>query len=196
MSYSSLITIDKEFYAYEDAVFQNSWLYGPMLWTLLTRKYFPEDVDTFILSGRHIDKLNQLMNSTPTTFEQICWELSLQQIFDSKDKHIVANAIRECIKANAKIKNKFEDEQGILQAPHIVEYWENIAKCIEEIDENKMPHFVFKCNSIDDNVWRWFGEDGEESLKDYMEDGFPEFVVIEGDKVVGWVNHSDYDYEA
>lgn len=196
MSYSSLITIDKEFYAYEDAEFQNSWLYGPMLWTLLTRKYFPEDVDTFILSGSHIDKLNQLMNSTPTTFEQICWELSLQQIFASKDKHIVANAIRECIKADAKIKNKVEDEQGILQAPHIVEYWENIAKCIEEIDENKTPHFVFKTNSIDDNVWCWFGEDGEGSLKDYTEDGFPEFVVIEGDKVVGWVNHSDYDYGA
>lgn len=196
MSYSSLITIDKDFYAYEDAVFNNSWLYGPMLWTLLTRKYFPEDVNTLIISGRHIDKLNRLMNSTPTTFEQICWELSIQQIFDTKDKHIVANAIRECIKTNAKIKNNFDDEQGILQTPHIVEHWEHIAKCIEEIDENEMPHFVLKSTSVDDNVWSWFGDDGEESLKDYTEDGFPEFVVIEGDKVVGWVNHSDYDYEA
>ena len=59
-----------------------------------------------------------------------------------------------------------------------------------------MPHFVLKSTSVDDNVWSWFGDNGEESLKDYTEDGFPEFVVIDGDKVVGWVNHSDYDYEA
>lgn len=194
MSYSSLITIDKDFYAYEDAVFQNSWLYAPMLWTLLTRKYFPEDVNTLIISGSHIDKLNQLMNSTPTTFEQICWELSLQQIFPTKDKQVVANAIRECIKVNAKIKNSVEDEQGILQTPHIVERWEEIAKSIEELDEEEYPYFIFKTNSIDDSVWQWFGVEGDQSLKDYKKSGFPEFVIIKDGKVTGWINHMDFDY--
>ena len=194
MSYSSLITMDKDYFAYEVEEFDNSWLYGPMLWTLLTRKYFPEDVYTLILSGRHINKLNQLMNSTPTTFEQICWELSLQQIFSTKDKHIVANAIRECIKVNAKIKNLFTDEQGILQTPHIVERWEEIAKSIEELDEEAYPYFIFKTNSIDDGVWQWFGEEGKESLKDYTEGGFPEFVIIKDGKVTGWINHLDFDY--
>lgn len=194
MSYSSLITMDKDYLAYEVDEFANSWLFAPMLWTLLTRKYFPKDVDTFILSGRHMDKLNQLMNSTPTTFEQICWELSLQQIFSTKDKHVVAHAIRECIKVNDSIKNEDTDDTGILQTPHIVERWEEIAKSIEELDEEEYPYFIFKTNSIDDSAWQWFGVEGDQSLKDYKKSGFPEFVLIKDGKVTGWINHLDFDY--
>ena len=194
MSYSCLIMMDKDYFAYEVDEFDNSWLYAPILWTVLTRKYCPGEKILNMMSGSHMNHLNRIMNSTTNACDQICWELSLQQIFSTKDKHIVANAIRECIKVNGSIKNEDADDTGILQAPHIVERWEEIAKSIEEINEEEYPYFIFKTNSIDDSVWQWFGEDGEESLKDYAEDGFPEFVIIKDRKVTGWINHLNFDY--
>lgn len=194
MSYSSLITMDKDYFAYEVEEFDNSWLYAPMLWTVLTRKYCFGERILNIMSGSHMNRLNNIMNNTKCTCDQICWELSLQQIFSTKDKQVVANAIRECIKVNASIKNEYADDTGILQTPHIVERWEEIAKSIEELDEEEYPYFIFKTNSIDDGVWKWFGEDGEESLKDYMEEGFPEFVMIKDGKITGWIDHLDFDY--
>ena len=194
MSYSSLITMDKDYLAYEVEEFDNSWLFAPMLWTVLTRKYCFGERILNTMSGSHMNRLNNIMNNTKCTCDQICWELSLQQIFSTKDKYIVANAIRECIKVNGSIKNEDADDTGILQAPHIVERWEEIAKSIEELDEEEYPYFIFKTNSIDDGVWQWFGEEGKESLKDYTEGGFPEFVIIKDGKVTGWINHLDFDY--
>lgn len=194
MSYSSLITMDKDYLAYEVDEFDNSWLFAPMLWTVLTRKYCFGERILNTMSGSHMNRLNNIMNNTKCTCDQICWELSLQQIFSTKDKHIVANAIRECIKVNVSIKNEYADDTGILQTPHIVERWEEIAKSIEELDEEEYPYFIFKNNSIDDGVWQWFGTEGTQSLKEYKNCGFPEFVIIKDGKVTGWIDHLDFDY--
>lgn len=194
MSYSSLITMDKDYLAYEVDDFDNSWLFAPMLWTVLTRKYCFGERILNTMSGSHMNRLNNIMNNTKCTCDQICWELSLQQIFSTKDKQVVANAIRECIKVNGSIKNEYADDTGILQTPHIVERWEEIAKSIEELDEEEYPYFIFKNNSIDDSVWQWFGTEGTQSLNEYKNGGFPEFVIIKDGKVTGWINHLDFDY--
>lgn len=43
MSYSSLWLIDKNFVGEEVADYGNSWLYSPIVWTVLASKYLPRD---------------------------------------------------------------------------------------------------------------------------------------------------------
>ena len=204
MSCSSLWLIKKDFIGYEGSMFNNSWLFSPIVWNILSEKYLPKDKYGFTQSiigfnGNEVaNKINKIMNNSNNTYERVCWELSNQQIFYSKDKKLVSDCIKEFLEKNNSYGKSKEDGICILQREHIVERWNEIADTIENIDEKETPYFVFKNTSVDDTVETWFSEydveNGEYKDKPIIEreDLLTEFVVINDGKIQKFIPNNKY----
>ena len=157
MSESSLWLIDKNFYGYEEYEFKNSWLFSPVLWNVLSDKYLPR-MNGCIQSltglfGRDVfEKINLIMNESENDYERFCWEFSHQQIFNTKDKTLVSNAIRQFLELNNKYyvseedKNKAEEVEGTEEvkeekkakrAAKKEEIKEEVKEAVEEVEEKK-----------------------------------------------------------
>lgn len=207
MSCSSLWVMDKNFVGYELTEYSNSWLFSPIVWDVLLDKYMRADIQTpfdykksFITdsTGQLFNKLNQIINGCDAFFDRIIWEMSNQQIFYTKDKQLVSNAIKEALETNSQFDKSNEDNIGPLAREHIKERWLEIAKDISEIDEEEYPYFIFKNTSCDDGVEYWFSkfnEDEQEyeksSLKQF--DIFvAEFVEISENHIINFTGNLDY----
>jgi hypothetical protein len=171
MSSSSMYEIDGEFHGLASKEYRNSWWFSPIVWDLLLDKYLHEEIQTPYkykesLMGLNGDKwqrkLNDIMNKCDNLADRIAWELSMQQVFFSKDKVIIAQGIRDFIAQNRAFHL---DDNGVSysELPHIVERFHQIAADILEIDETESPYFVFKNTSVDDEVEYWFEEYNEEN---------------------------------
>lgn len=203
MSCSSLFGIKKDYTGEELYEYRNSWLFSPVVWDVLPEKYIPLEIETpygfkkRIISPYGTDvwtKTNDKVNNCDNTPDRICWEMSNQNIFFTKDKECIAESIRKFAEQNRGYDKALENE-GIIQR------FNEIADDILSLDENEYPYFVFKNTSVDDHVERWFycyDEETDEyinkSLKEW-DDFLAEFVVIEGNEIVDFINSLDYQYE-
>lgn len=206
MSYSSLYGIKKNYVGEELCKYQNSWLFSPIVWDVLSDKYLPREyglIQSVIgLNGNAVwSKINNIMNNSSNTTDRICWEMSNQQIFFTKDKECIVNNIYKFIEQNKEYDKDREDDISSLKREHIIERFNEITNDILSLDENEYPYFVFKNTSVDDNVERWFytyDENSDEyidkSLKDWSKI-IAEFVVIKDGKIANFVNNLDYQYE-
>lgn len=206
MSYSSLYGIDKDYKGNVIEEFGNSWLFAPIVWDVLTEKYIPPS--KLISHGfkRNIihdtslwNEVNNEINNCDNAVDRICWEFSGQQVFFTKDKSCVANAIRDFIKQNNNYCRDTEDNIPVLEREHIIERFEKIASEIELLSEDT-PYFVMKNTSVDDSVERWF-EKYDDKQDEYIETGLnqvdefvTEFVVIEDGKIVNFISNLDFEY--
>ena len=206
MSRSSLYGIKKDYTGEILHEYKNSWFFSPVVWNVLSDKYLPREyglVQLVIgLNGNEVwSKINDVMNNSDNTPDRICWEMSNQQIFSTKDKECIVNDIRKFIEQNKKYYKSDDDNIFILEREHIIERFNDIANDIMSLDEDEYPYFVFKNTSVDENVEYWFCDYDEEtneyidkSLRDW--DRFiAEFVIIEDDKIVNFVNNLDYQYK-
>lgn len=206
MSYSSLYGIKNNYVGEELYEYGNSWLFSPIVWSVLSDKYLPRDMYGYVQSviGMHGNevflKINNIMNNSNNTPDRICWEMSNQQIFFTKDKECIVNNIHKFIEQNKEYDRHREDNISALEREHIVERFNEIANDILSLDENEYPYFVFKNTSVDDGVERWFytydenDEYADKSLKDW-DKIIAEFVIIKDDKITNFVNNLDYKYE-
>lgn len=206
MSCSSLYVIDKNYYGSNIADFKNSWLFSPIIWNVLSEKYLPTKyglVQSVIgLDGNEVwIKINRTMNNSGNTCERICWELTNQCIFFSKDKKCIAQNIFDFINTHKGYSKSKEDGISALEREHIIERFTEIANSIMDIDETEYPYFVLKNSSCDDEVERWFKKYDDEadeyqsrSLKDFPE-FVTEFVVIENNKIKEFIVNVEYPYE-
>lgn len=206
MSYSSLYGIDKDYKGNVIEEFGNSWLFAPIVWDVLTEKYIPPS--KLISHGfkRNIihdtslwKEVNNEINNCDNAVDRICWEFSGQQVFFTKDKNCVANAIRSFIKQNNNYCRDTEDNTPVLEREHIIERFEKIASAIELLPEDTL-YFVMKNTSVDDSVGSWF-EKYDEEQHEYVESGLDqvdkfvtEFVVIEDGKIVNFISNLDFKY--
>jgi len=204
MSVSSLWVMDKEYKGEEVLEFKNSWLFSPMVWGVLLDKYMTEEIKTpygykknMITDGSLSALLNVKVNNCGCMADRICWEMSNQQVFFTKDKHIVAKNIKEFLTLNAKFDIT---KEGLypLEQEHIIERFNEIADEILELDENETPYFIFKNTSVDDNVEYWFSkydEETEESLDrplNELDERVTEFITIEDNVIKGFTSNLDY----
>ena len=205
MSYSSLYGINKDYIGKELFEYRNSWFFSPIVWNVLSDKYLPRQygmVQSVIgLNGNEVwSKINNIMNNSDNTPDRICWEMSNQQIFFTKDKECIVSNIRKFIKQNKEYYRSEEDSVSALEREHIIERFNEIINDIIELDEDEYPCFVFKNTSVDDGVERWFytydetDEYVDKSLKEWDEI-IAEFVVIENGKIINFINNLDYQYE-
>jgi hypothetical protein len=206
MSYSSLYGIDKDYKGKVIEEFRNSWLFAPIVWDVLTEKYIPPSKLTSHGFKRNIihdtslwNEVNNEINNCDNVVDRICWEFSGEQVFFTKDKNCVANAIREFIKQNNNYCRDTEDNVPVLEREHIIERFEKIASEIELLSEDT-PYFVIKNTSVDDSVESWFKKYDEEQ-HEYVESGLSqvdklvtEFVVIEDGKIVNFISNLDFEY--
>ena len=100
MSYSSLYVIDKKFYGENAADFGNSWLFSPIIWNVLSEKYLPKKygMTQYVigLDGTKVwNEINDIMNSSGNTCERICWKMTNQCVFFTKDKCTIKSRKRE-----------------------------------------------------------------------------------------------------
>ena len=209
MSSSSLWGIRKDYTGGKLEEYGNSWLFSPLVWDTLCEKYIPNDIHTgFIykksitgMDGKNIwIKANDALNHSDDTSDRVCWELSNQCVYATKDKLLIANSIRKFVEQNKEYSDKTDDGEWFLQVPHIVERFEEIASDIEALDENEYPYFVFKNTSVDDAVESWFykydaetDESVECSLKE-LDKTVTEFVVIKDEKITDFVTNIDFKY--
>jgi hypothetical protein len=209
MSYSSLYGIKKNYVGEELYEYRNSWLFSPVVWDVLPDKYIPLDIKTPYgykkriigdSSGEIWRKINNIMNNSDNTSDRVCWEMTNQQIFFTKDKECIANNILKFIEQNKGYDKHEEDNISPLKREHIIERFNEIANDILSLDENEYPYFVFKNTSVDDGVEHWFynydenDEYVDKSLKDWNE-FVAEFVVIEDDRIANFISNLDYKYE-
>lgn len=208
MSCSSLWGIRSDYVGERLADYKNSWLFAPIIWRILPDKYIPEEIATpygykrsmIGIGGEEIwRKTNDKINHCEDTPDRICWEMTNEQIFFTKDKKCIAENIRKFVEQNKKYDR---NDYGTypLEQEHIIERFNEIAADIENLDETEYPYFVLKNTSCDDGVEYWFSQYNEEtdeykekSLKDWGK-FLAEFVVIEDGKIAGFIDNTNYEY--
>jgi hypothetical protein len=209
MSCSSLYGIKKDYTGEEIKEYGNSWLFSPIVMGILPDKYIPQEIATpygfkksiIGLDGNDIwRKTNDKINNCDSTPDRICWEMSNQQIFCTKDKKCIADNIKQFVFDNDRYDKSSEDGISPLKRDHIIERFNEIANDIESLDETEYSYFVFKNTSCDDGVKRWFSKYNEEieeyedkSLKEWDE-FLAEFVVIEDNKIKGFISNLKFEY--
>lgn len=197
MSRSSLWGIKPDYFGEELKEYKNSWFFSPIIWDILSDKTLPRGFGGYVqsiisLHGQEVwSKINDKMNNSDNTTDRICWEISNQQIFFTKDKSIIANHIKNFVEQNRNYDRSKEDGLSPLEREHIIERFNEIADDIAELDEKEYPYFVFKNTSCDDNVEYWFYDD--KSLKDWNK-FLAEFVVIENEQIKQFVSNEDFKY--
>lgn len=201
MSYSQLFVINKELKAEYVEEFQNSWLFPIPIFRHLVNKYASEEerekarqfnkslnVDgidekepinplTFFMfdpGNINFNTINSAINNSTSLVDRIGWELVNQQMFHSKDKDFIADAILV-------LQQKCNGD---------LERFTKIADEIKSIDSEKCPYFIFKNNTIDDGVEKYFRKYNEEtneeesiSLKEYQDKLGFSLIVIENGKM-------------
>lgn len=203
MSYSSLWVMNNKYEGFEVKEFSNSWWFSPIVWDILFEKYLPEKMyhpyigKMAYMIAVEFDKsvyssLNNRINKCTSNADRVCWKMSNQQIFFTKDKQFVADAILQFAKDNTRYNER------ILTQDHIKNRFAEIANSILELDENEYPYFIFKNTSCDDNVEWWFSNYNEEEdeYKTINLSQQPklvaEFVIIENNKIDKFVSNLDY----
>lgn len=205
MSYSSLFIVNKDLYAAGTIEFPNSWLFAIPIFNYLVNKYASEeekqaeirllkivgstDYDEkapinavryfgFDPENKKINAINDFINNSSNLSDRIGWELVNQQMFYSKDKNIVANAILELQKnINTNLERFCE-----------------VIDSIKNIDENATPFFIWKNNSVDDGVENLFSrydekldDDVKMNIWEYMKlykDNCPlDLIIIKNNKM-------------
>lgn len=207
MSSSSLWLMDKDFDGVVSNDYRNSWWFSPIVWDVLLDKYMHDEIQTPYgykksivgVGGAELsNKLNNIINNCDNFSDRICWEMSQQQVFYTKDKNLVAQAILEFSEENTKYHIDKEENVSILTFDHIKERFQEIAKNIQEIDENKYPYFIFKNTSVDDNVEYWFEKYNEIDDEYYsiplneLDRNVTEFVVIEDGSIKEFISNLDF----
>lgn len=200
MSYSNLYGIKKDLTGECLFKYKNSWLFSPIIWDILSDKYLPRYcgyIQSVIgLHGQEVwKKINTKMNNSENTPDRICWEMSNQQIFFTKDKECIATNIRQFVEQNKAYDKSDEDNLSPLEREHIIERFNEIADDIISLNEKEYPYFVFKNTSVDDSVEFWFSSYNEEtdeyvdkSIKDWDEI-LTEFVIIENNKITRFIDN-------
>lgn len=205
MSYSSLWVMDNSYHGFEVNTYGNSWLFTTIAWDVLLEKYMHDEIQTpygykksIIGGGTEIhNQLNNIMNSGPDLSDQLVWELTQQQIFDTRDCDKVARAIREFLFNNTKDSNIHADRGLVLEEAHIRTRFNEIADDIESLDWRETPFFIFKNTSVDDNVEYWFEKYSEEDNREpaplsALEESVTEFITITPKGTVKFENNLDY----
>lgn len=205
MSSSSLYGITKDYKGKEIIEYKNSWLFSPVIWSVLSDKLLPRKygyIQSVIgFDGQEVWKnINNILNNSDYLVDRVLWELSNEEIFKTKDKNIIADCIRDFLKVNSKYDKSDEDNVSVLERDHIIERWNGIATDIENLNEEEFPFFVFKNTSCDDSVESWFIKYNEES-DEYEERGLnecedlvTEFVIIENNSIVDYIPNTEYKY--
>ena len=207
MSCSSLYGIKPDYTGEIVNEYKNSWWFSPIVWSVLSDKTLPRDFMGYVqsiigLHGQDVwKKINTKMNNSENTPDRICWEMSNQQIFFTKDKGCIADSIRKFVEKNKNYDKDDKDNLSPLEREHIIERFNEIADDIVGLDEKEYPYFVLKNTSVDDDVSFWFSSYDEESdeytdksIKDW-DKLLAEFVVIENDQIVKFISNFDYQYE-
>lgn len=171
MSKSSMYIVNNKYDVAYIEEFKNSWLFSPIIWSVLCSKYLDNKYDQYGyprciigLDGVKVwNELNEKMNISNNIIDKICWELSNQAAFFVKNKNDVAKAIRRFCTENNTYKHKNDDEYPILDKhyDHILERFEEVATIIENISDNNFC-FIHKNTSVDDSVENLFIEWNED----------------------------------
>lgn len=206
MSYSSLYGIKPDYTGKIVYEYKNSWWFSPIVWRVLSDKTLPRNSMGYVqsiigLHGQEVwKKINTKMNNSENTQDRICWEMSNQQIFFTKDKECIADSIRKFVEQNKNYDKSDEDNLSPLEREHIIERFNEIADDIIYLNENEYPYFVFKNTSVDDDVEFWFRSFDEES-DEYMDKSIKdwdrflaEFVIIENNEVKGFISNKNFKY--
>lgn len=204
MSRSSLWVMNDKYEGLEVIEFSNSWLFSPMVWGVLLDKYMRNQIQTdygykksLITNHELNNPLNEVVNNCKCTPDRICWEMSNQQVFFTKDKHVIANNIKEFLNINSGF-DRTNDGIYPLKQEHIIERFTEIADEIVKLDENESPYFIFKNTSCDDNVECWFSfyDKEKEECSDIplseQEKRYTEFVFIEDNKINKFISNLEY----
>lgn len=199
MSCSSLWLVDKDFIGEEGVEFGNSWLFSPVVGNVLFSKYLPEKImsahgktDYMIASmfdNTIVTKLNEKINYCDVQEDRILWELSNQQIFETKDKDFIADCIIKFLDTNKEYMTDIGE--------HIFDRFKEISDVIRGIDTTQASYFIFKNTSCDDSVEYWFEKYNEEEDKYEkssllnLDKTVAELVVIKDNEVVQFVLNTE-----
>jgi hypothetical protein len=192
--------IDKAMKLQDEIEYRNSWLFTPLIWDVLFHKYLPNkcmnrytgEKDSFlgaVMCNNSIHTtLNDKINSSRNFDDRVLWEIANQQIFFTKDKSMVSEAIKRFYEEN-------KSSEKLMAEDHIRDRFYEVSNDIDTLTGDSYC-FVFKNSSVDDGVVSWFRKYNAEteeyddvSLLDAA-DPVAEFVLIEGNTIT-FVKNTD-----
>ena len=196
MSKSTLWTMDNQYNGIEIEEYGNGLLFAPTVWDILFEKYVSknEPHSHSFMNYSLMDKnkrVNEKVNNSTNQVDRLVWELSQQQIFHTKDKELVAYAVKNFLKINYQYSSEFKTDNIPLR-------FSEIAKDIHHLNARTHPYFFFKNTSVDDEVMNWFREYNIDTSEydvitlDKSQNRLTEFVVIEDKKIQGFINNLDF----
>lgn len=186
MSYGSLWAVDKETYGEERFEYENSWLFAPVIWDILVKKYLGRDHGaTEIMLGRNNTSrvINKMINTSDSTTDRVLWELSQQQMFFAKDKEVVFGAIGDFLKKNKAFFNSIN--------PKISERFRKIAGDIMSVPSDEYPYFILKNTSCDDSIENLFGNQEKPVKLNSFKEHVIETVKIDEGKIVDFISNRE-----
>lgn len=206
MNMCRLYVMDKRYYGTVLNSFDDTLWFTPVIWHILLEKYVAE---LFVRNPklrhqigkeegrRAIHQLNDRLALMDEKTDRVCWELSHEQVFFTKDKHIIADAILQFTIQNLDVIRIGGD--SLLESRKVFNRFTEIAAAIRAIDENIYPYFIFQSTGVHDNVSDWFRKINEEtgqyesrSLRD-ASDVYTEFVYIKRDgRIHGFYTNLEY----
>lgn len=119
----------------------------------------------FDTGNKKFNAINNEINNSTELFDRIGWELVNQQMFFSRDKDLVSDAIIELQKSIDNNADRFNE----------------VAEAIRKIDGDNTPFFIWKNNTVDDGVERLFSRYDEE-LDDSVDMSIWEYMELNDDK--------------
>lgn len=206
MNMCRLYVMDKRYNGTVLKSFDDTLWFTPVVWHILLEKYVAE---LFVRNpklrhqigkeaGRQaIHQLNDRLALIDEKTDRVCWELSHEQVFFTKDKEVIADALLQFTVQNLDvIRIKGE---SLLESRKVFNRFTELAAAIRGLDENVHPYFVFQSTGVDDNVRDWFrvinektGQYETRTLRD-AKDVYTEFVYIKRDgRIHGFYTNLEY----
>lgn len=199
MSYSELWEINRNWSGKVYKEYKNSWLFCPIVWDILLKKYIPEDerksfygqtCNNFIYwlifsttdnltDKEKLRKLNDKVFKGDCESDKVVWDLSNLAVFNAADKEFIADCVIEFINNHDEYFDNCDDE--------IIKRFIEIANDIRKLPR-RCKYFVIHGSSCDDNVEYWFYR---KRLCSWNEN-ICEFAIIKDDKIVDYKDNLEF----
>lgn len=147
-----------------------------------------------------VNALNQTIQSSNHTPDQVCWNFFYEQIFHTLDKQLVSDSIFAFIKQNEDIV-KDHTNTPLLKQTSVRNELEQIASAIAQLDAALFPYFVFKNANTYETIELLFKKYDKEKqlfvpcpMYENLTKLYTEFVCFQDGKIKKLVGSTDFPY--
>lgn len=205
MSSSYLWVMNEECVGEKLVEFYNANLFSPFVYELMYGKYLPNEknerkehyITATMVDPTFESRLNVKVGNSQIQEDRIVWAFARHTVFFTKDKVLVADAIKKFLTSN---KDFADEDFSKRLGTHIYERFQEVANEILKLNEKTQPYFIFETSNSDCYLPNWFQVYDEivddcfpQTLKD-VEENVTSFALFENNQLEGFVPNTEFSY--